>query len=298
MTHHSPRTWSGRGKGSSAGNRFFMAVIRCGGVLPAYFFLLFAVVGYALADRQVHGALAGLRRRLGLGCGLLARYRHLYCFGMNLVDRFSFLLLRRSPFRFTCVNEDLIRDALGAGKGVILLGAHLGNWEIAGNLLADRLSAEVNVVLLDAEAQALQQVYAPALAQRRVRLIPLSPGRPDASIDIVARLRAGQVVAMLGDRALGERSERLAFLGAAAAFPVGPFAVAAASGAPLIPVFALKTGLRRYTFVAHEAISIADVDRAGRDAAIGAAMRRYVRILEGVVRRHPHQWYNYYDFWA
>jgi predicted LPLAT superfamily acyltransferase len=290
--------WSGQGTGTSLGNRFFMVVLRFCGVLPAYALLFFACVSYAVADRRTAAALNGLRGRLGLRTNLLARYRHIYCFGMNLIDRFSFLLRSRSPFAFTCINEEYISAALAAGRGCILLGAHAGNWEIAGNLLASRLAAPVSVVLLDAEREALQRVYAPALAQRRVKLIAVSPGTPDASVEIMARLRAGEIVAMLGDRHLGENCERIPFLGVPARFPRGPFVLAALSGAPLIPVFALKSGLRSYTFVAHDPISIVDVKRSERDAAIRAAMERYVRILEDVVRSHPYQWYNLYDFWS
>jgi predicted LPLAT superfamily acyltransferase len=273
-----------------------MVLIRWLGVLPAYLFLFPACASYALFDSRSKGALRAFRSRLGLRSGPLALYRHFYSYGMSLVDRFAFLLLRRPPFRFTYTNEEHIASAVARGKGVILLGAHVGNWEIAGNLLSQRLDARVNVVLLDAEREALREVYRPALQRRRVGAISI--GDSGAMVEIVARLKAGEIVAFLGDRPVGERCERATFLGGEARFPVGPFAVAAATGAPVIPVFTLKTGIRSYAFRAWDPLELGDVQRPERDARVRASVCQYASLLERVAREHPYQWYNFYDFWA
>lgn len=290
--------WDGRGKGSTAGNRFFMGLIRLTGVLPAYLFLFPAILSYVLFDRRVRDAVAQFRGRLGVRRSFGALYRHVYSFGMALVDRFAFLLSDRPPFKWTCIGEERISQLLRGGKGLILLSAHIGNWEIAGNLLRDRLGVPINVVLLDAEREALAAVYRDATDQRRFRTIAVSPGSSDASVEIVARLRGGEVVCMLGDRVLGGRSCRVPFLGETASLPIGPFAVALATGAPVLPVFVVKTGLRHYTFRASEPIELGVVAREERDRAISAGVARFARELESVCQRHPHQWYNFYDFWA
>lgn len=274
-----------------------MWLIRTFGVLPAYVLLFPACVSYVLFDTPSRTALRQFRTRLGLRSGPVALYRHFYAFGMNLVDRFSFLILRRSPFSYTTVGEEIIQDAVNEGNGVILLSAHLGNWEIAGNLLRDRLGVPLNVVLLDAEREALQRVYQPALDNRRFRVITITPGAPDSMVDIVARLRKNEIVCLLGDRLLGDRAIRVPFLGAPARFPFGPFAVAALTSAPIVPVFTLKTGLRHYTFVGHDPIRIPP-GRSEREQAIRDGVTAYARLLEDTVRAHPLQWYNFYDFWA
>jgi predicted LPLAT superfamily acyltransferase len=290
--------WDGRGRGTPLGNRLFMTVVRWVGVLPAYLLLFPACLSYALFDRRARAGIVSLRNHLGLRLGRLSTYRHIYCFGMSLVDRFSFLLLDRSPFTYTCIHEDRIAQAAAAGKGVILLSAHVGNWEIAGNLLKDRLGVPINVMLLDAEREALQRIYRPALEQRRFRTIPFTPGSPDASVEMMARLRAGEIVCLLGDRLLEGRRERVGFLGAPAAFPVGAFALALASDAPVVPVFTIKTGLRHYTFSASEPIHIEAASRSHRDRALRDGLETFVGHLERMVRAHPYQWYNLYDFWA
>lgn len=288
--------WSGRGKGTSLGNRFFMVLIRVFGVLPAYLFLFPACLTYALLDRSSKRALRSYRAALGMPGGFWSLYRHFYCFGMSMVDRFSFLVLRGSPFAYTCIDEERIAAAAAQGAGAILLSAHVGNWEIAGNLLYDRLEVPINVLMLDAEREALQRVYQPALDRRRFKAIAIVPNAPDAMVETVARLRQGELVCLLGDRLLDGRGMTVPFLGRPARFPIGPFAVAALTGAPVIPVFTLKTGLRHYTFTAREPIHV-PADRERRDEAIREALQRYVAHLEEVARRHPYQWYNFYDFW-
>jgi hypothetical protein len=70
------RQWDGRGKGTSAGNRFFMWLIPRFGVLPAYLFLLPACLRYTLFDRTLKAAVRALRARLGQRAGLATIYRH------------------------------------------------------------------------------------------------------------------------------------------------------------------------------------------------------------------------------
>jgi predicted LPLAT superfamily acyltransferase len=290
--------WTGEGKGSSAGNRFFIRLIRLVGVLPAYAFLLPACVSYTLFDRSTKESLRAFRRRLGRPrVGLLTMYRHFLAFGMSLIDRFAFLIRRRSPFRYRCIGEDRIADAVAEGHGVILLSAHVGNWEIAGNLLHDRLGVPINVIMLDREREALQQIYREATDQRRFRAIAIVPDSPDAMVETVNRLRNGEVVCLLGDRLLDGRQERVPFLGGDASFPVGPFVLSALTGAPIVPVFTLKTGLLHYTFTAYDAIRVPGA-RSHRDEAITESLESFVRLLETIVRSRPYQWYNFFDFWA
>ena len=290
-------SWDGKGKGSKAGNQFFMNLIRRFGILPAYLFLFFPCVAYTLFDVKAKVGIRALRTRLGLRTGLLDYYRHFYAFGLSLVDRIAFLVRPRSRFSYHCSREELIADAARDGAGVILLGSHVGNWEIAGNLLVDRIGAPVNIVMLQAEKEALMEVYRPAFEQRRVHIIAMTEDGSGTAVECMAALHRGEIVALLGDRTKNQTSEEFEFLGFPARFPRGPFALALASGAPIIPVFTIKTGLRCYTFSAGDPIILRNVSREDRDMSVHHALGQYVRSLENIVRSHPHEWFNFYDFW-
>ena len=173
------------------------------------------------------------------------------------------------------------------GAGLISLSAHVGNWELAGRLLAGRTARTTHVVVAEEEALELERWV------RRdgdgVRFVTRS--RPTISLELVAALRRGEVVAVQGDRALGTRGDVLVpFFGRPAPFPLGPFILARAVGRPLVPAFCLLGADHRYTVKVGEPLVVARGDE--EDAA-----RAWVGTLEDVVRDYPTQWFNFFDVW-
>src|SRR5256884_2883894 len=129
----------------------------------------------------------------------------------------------------------LVRKAEGAERltrmkgGLISLTAHVGNWELAGRLLAGRTNRTTHVVVAEEEAWDLQRWV--RRAGGGVRFVTRS--RPTISLDLIAALRRGEVVAVQGDRALGTRGDvSIPFFGLPAPFPLGPFVLARAVGVP------------------------------------------------------------------
>jgi lauroyl/myristoyl acyltransferase len=175
----------------------------------------------------------------------------------------------------------------GPERGLVSLTAHVGNWELAGRLLAGRAARPTRVVVTEDEARELERWV------RRngdgVQFVARS--RPTISLELVAALRRGEVVAMQGDRALGGRGDIMVpFFGQPAPFPMGPFLLARAAGAPVVPAFCLLDPDHRYTVTVGEPLSV----RPGGETE---AARAWVALLEEVVRRHPTQWFNFFDVW-
>ena len=175
----------------------------------------------------------------------------------------------------------------GLEGGMISLTAHVGNWEMAGRLLALRSARPTHVVVAAEEIQALERWV------RRdgdgVRFVPRT--MPTVSLQLVAALRRGEVVAVQGDRALGTRGDTLVpFFGRPAPFPLGPFILARALRVPLVPAFCMLGPDDRYTVTMPEPLAVA----AGGEEE---ALRAWVALLEETVRRHPTQWFNFFDIW-
>jgi lauroyl/myristoyl acyltransferase len=187
------------------------------------------------------------------------------------------------------VGDDNLDTAFAAGRGAVLVTAHLGNWELGGRLLAVRGGAPRTHVVLSAEEDAALErdlrVNAPEL-----RFVTRS--HPTSTLGLLAALRRGEAVAMQGDRPTGERGDRLvSFFGSPAAFPIGPFVLARAAGAPVVPAFCTMAPDGRYRIDVGSPIWVKSGEElAGLESMVGA--------LERAVRAHPTQWFNFFDVWA
>ena len=174
------------------------------------------------------------------------------------------------------------------GRGLVLVTAHFGNWELGGRLLASRLGRPTHVVVA-AEADPGVERFLRG-GPGPVRFVRRSD--PTAVLPLVGALRRNEVVALQGDRALGSRGDACVdFFGAPAPFPLGPFVLARAAGAPVVPAFCLLDRELRYTVVMAPAIHV----RAGEESA---ALAEWVGVLETMVRRAPEQWFNFFDVWS
>ena len=180
-----------------------------------------------------------------------------------------------------------------AGKGVLLLTAHLGNWEVGGLMLA-QVRQPIHVVLVPDIFPGVERERRRLHARHAVTEI-----RVDKSIaPTLAVLRAlskNAIVAMQGDRDFDNTGIPMPFFGREAYFPRGPLRVAMASGAAVLPAFIVRAPDGRYRAIVEEPLPI---ETAGdRDAALRENLRRYLAILERYVRAYPEQWYCFYPFW-
>jgi predicted LPLAT superfamily acyltransferase len=221
-------------------------------------------------------------------------YRHFFSFGVTLLDRLA-VIMGRAKIGCTHEGEFLFKDFLDRGKGVILLGAHVGSWEIGGHLLG-RLGKPVNVVVLEKDEARLRQLFDRALAAKMFNLIA-TDGHPLRSIPISAALRRGEIVCLLGDRSFGGADVCTPFLGSPARFPAGPYLLAAASGAPIFQTFVVREKLGHYRFFSCPAKFIPrEILRAGPEA-LQPHVAEYAARLAAVARQYPFQWFNIYPFW-
>jgi lauroyl/myristoyl acyltransferase len=172
--------------------------------------------------------------------------------------------------------------------GMISLTAHVGNWDLAGRLLAQHGARPTHVVVAVEEARALE----PWLRRNAlgVRFVPRA--RPTVSLGLLAALRRGEAVALQGDRALGNRGDVwVPFFGRPAPFPIGPFHLARATGVPIVPAFCTLEADYRYSVTVVEPLAVGP---GGEEDAL----RGWVAILEGAVRERPTQWFNFFDIWS
>lgn len=253
--------------------------------ISAYFF-----VTDPRARRTSH---AFMQRALPRPAGWRDTFMNLYVFATTLLDRTYLLNGRQSEFQVEVENEAAFFEALRLGKGCLLLGSHLGSFEMLGVIGSVEKQLIINVVMHVDDTTPVREALA---ATRPVpyRVIPL--GTPGSMLRVKECLDRGEVVGILADRVFGdEATQSVSFLGASARFSLSPFRLAAITGAPVLSVFGLFEHGRRYRIV----FEPLQVERYAEDRITPRALQlAYVDCLARQARRSPYNWFNFYDFWA
>ncbi|WP_437820924.1 lysophospholipid acyltransferase family protein [Sorangium sp. So ce1078] len=182
------------------------------------------------------------------------------------------------------------RACAAAGRGVLIVTAHTGGWDIAGQILGVVHPGGVMLAMQrerDADARAIQDA---ARQRAGVQVVHIGDGPLDA-LPLLKHLQRGGVVAMQIDRVPpGMRSREVAFLGARWRAPEGPIALAAMSGAPILPVFTHRLGFLEYEAVVAPPIWLA---RRASEAERDRAAAEMMAAMERFVRAHPTQWFHF-----
>ena len=186
-----------------------------------------------------------------------------------------------------------IVEGRARGGGVLLLTAHLGNWEVGGLMLA-QVKQPIHVVLVPDIFPGVERARRRLHARSGVTEIPIDNSF-GPTLAVLRALESNAIVAMQGDRDFNNTGVGVPFFGREAFFPRGPFRVAMATNAVVLPAFILRTPDGRYRAVIEEPLEV--VRKGDRDAALRENMSRYVKILERYVRERPEQWYCFYPFW-
>jgi predicted LPLAT superfamily acyltransferase len=260
--------------------------------------MLYPICAYFLAfSRRARIASRDyLGRVLGRPAKLRDVARHYLTFARTLHDRVYFLAGRSAEFTVEQHGAEAVEKALAKGRGCVLLGAHLGSFEVLRIIGSLERKLPVNVLLYPGNAANADAVAAELCPELRSRVIPL--GRPETLLRVRECLERGEIVGLLGDRALkSDKTARCDFLGAAASFPQGPLLLAAILKAPVVLFFGLYLGGRRYALHFEPFADELDAGREQRGARLQPWIARYAARLEHYCRLAPYNWFNFYDFW-
>lgn len=221
----------------------------------------------------------------------------LYNFACYWVDLFRFAQLppeRAMSLVESVSGHERVTEALQQGKGAMLLTAHLGNWELGGVFLKF-LGQPVSIVYVPDQFEDVERCRQLLRRATGVDEIPIQPGDMFTSLPALRALRENRLLALQGDRDFNDKGVWVDFLGTPAPFPLGPFVLAAITGAPVLPSFITYTAGQRFAIEIGEPIRVENT--GNRDADVRRALERWVAVLEQAVRRWPTQWYTFYEFW-
>lgn len=293
--------WRQRPEG---GGRFAIWVIRCIGRYlgraPARA-CLYPITLYFLIKRgpERRASRAYLTRALGRPATLWDAARHIHTFSATILDRIYLLGdgdLRRFDLRVSGVEH--VHAQLDQGRGVLLIGSHLGSFEALRGLAQSRPDLEVRAVLDKSQTPAMTQLLEALNPKVAAGVIDAAQGGLGVTLAIKQATDSGAIVTLLADRVYpGETVLRTPFLGQSAEFPSSPWLIAAALQVPVSLAFGLYRGGNRYDLVFEAFSDGITIERRDRPRALAELVARYAQRLEHHARAAPYNWFNFYDFW-
>jgi predicted LPLAT superfamily acyltransferase len=251
------------------------------------------------------------RRYLGRVLGRPARladiYQHMHSFASTVLDRVYFVRGHLHAFDLQVGDGgQRLYSALDEGRGVYLLGAHIGSFEALHAVGESRPGWRAAMVMYPDNARKIHGVLKALAPQFEMRIITI--GQPGSTLAIRDWLDGNGMVGLLGDRVTLEAGTRstgaalteLLFLGVPARFSDGPLRLAALLRRRVIFMAGLYRGGKRYDvrFDVLADFSAPVANAAEREQQVALALQAYVSRLEALVQEAPYNWFNFYDFWG
>lgn len=289
--------WKGKTGGTSWMQRFLISYLRhfslrslyCIMACVAPFYMIFNRKGYLSIYHYFH-------ERLGLNpiLAFFWTWKNHYRFGQIILDRFAIYAGKKFTIEKKVGCEEF-EQLCEKEEGMILLSAHIGNFELTGYSL-NAAGKNIHALVFGGETATVMSNRNEAFGKNGVSMIPV---KEDMShiFTINDALVNGDIVSMPGDRLFGSsKSLKGRLLWGDADFPAGPFTVAAQRNLPVFALFAMKDSLSRYSIYAFR-LDDEESRNAGRRERPVLLLKKYTRYLEQMLLKYPAQWFNYFEFW-
>lgn len=270
------------------GHMPYRAVFLLGGALGS--------VAFRVLKKHRNIALDNLDRAFGPALGRAEKER----IARNVFRHLSIMLFEftRLPWLSGRKMEGLVKwnglenmdRALAGGRGVIILTAHFGNWELLGACLGLR-GYRPEIVVRELDSRLFERFVTWVRTRSGNRVVY----KKGAMRKLMKRLARNSIVATLVDQNV-TRSEGffVDFFGVPACSNKGLALLALASGAPVVPVFIRRQGPCHVIEVQRE-VEVASTGDREKDAAVNTA--RFARVVEEMVRKYPEEWFWVHNRW-
>jgi predicted LPLAT superfamily acyltransferase len=229
----------------------------------------------------------------------LNSFNHFLSFGRSILDKVAAwngdIKLRDVDFP----TADVYREVVASGKGVLVIGSHLGNLELC-RALGDHVGdVNVNSLVFTQHAERFNYMLKSINPRVNINLIQVSDMGPDTAILLKQKIDAGEWVFIVADRTpitTGKSNVWVDFLGEKAPFPQGPFVLASLLRCPVYLMFGLNEadGFRVHFESFSEKLSL---PRGDRQKALKVVVQDFANRLGHHCMNAPLDWFNFFEFW-
>ena len=252
-----------------------------------------AAIIYALAAKQRGAVLRNQRQVQGAQSPLREHwnaYRVFAGMARSMTESMEQWGPHPKPTRQTVVGGEIIEGAAAEGRGLVVVTGHFGSWEVGARMLA-KLGRPVNWVTAS-EPNPTVRSFVHEMRTRHGFNVIYSDRSVLGGLPILKALQRGEVVCIqLEPWGALRGTHEVSFCGRPTRFQLGPFAVARLAGAPLVPAFVVRRGIRHY-----EVRIPGRFDPHTRGESV-TALEKVGRIYEALVRELPQQWLMFEDVW-
>jgi len=215
-----------------------------------------------------------------------------YNFAMHATE-FAFLpkINKNNLEKFVTIKgRQYLKEAFNYGKGVISISAHLGNWEL-GAVVTSLLGYPMNAIALPHKARRADRIFVERREHQGIKVIPWGGGMKK----VIQVLKRNEIVALLGDRLVGERGIEIEFFGKKTRLPKGPAALALKMNCPIVPGF--LTRIKGGKFLLTFEPAILPTITGNKEKDLERLARQALGAVEKHISAHLSQWLNFQAIW-
>ncbi|HKZ74549.1 MAG TPA: hypothetical protein VJ011_10825, partial [Steroidobacteraceae bacterium] len=261
------------------GRPVMLPVVR---LIALYFFVFGRQARCASLDylRRVQAAIP----ESGLRPTLWHAHRHFQQFADSILDKLDAWAGRVNYDTVYFEDHATLRGVAASGRGVLIVGSHLGNLEICRALAKLNNRVRLNILVHTRHADYFNRVLEMAGASD-VELVQVTAFDAGLALVLKERIARGEWVVIAADRVPvhGARTVDVRFLGGTAPLPIGPYVLAGLLGCPVVLLFCMRRGGRIHIDFERFAASI-EWRRDDRSAVIAGQAQRFADRLEHHLR--------------
>ena len=214
-------------------------------------------------------------------------YQHL---GMMVVNHCLFSRMTAGDIleKVQVVDDDVLRRALAKGKGVILTGAHFGDWEISA-LAIGAAGFPLSLVMARIHNPYINKMI---IKHRQGMGVKLISSRGISIRDILIELKNKNCVGLLIDQSAGRNGLLIDFFGRKASTVKGPAQIAVKRGVPLLLCTSTPQSNGHHRMIFEEIPT--DIEGLEGEAQVLHITQQVTSKIEHYIRQKPEVWFGWF----
>lgn len=260
--------------------------------------LLYPITAYFLIfqNRTLPASRRYLRKALNREPCWRDIFRQYHSFACTLLDRLFVLSNQDKRLDIQVHGLEVLERYASHDKGCLLVGSHLGSFEIIRAVGRTRRGLRVKALMYAEATPQITRLYRTLNPHLHEDIIPV--GGPATLVGLDEYVAGGGLLALLGDRCVtGDKRLQCDFFGEPAWFPQTPVVLSQIVKAPMLLFVCLHKGWGRYEVHFEDLADYRPLQRGERAIEAQEVMQRYAKRLEHYCREAPYNWFNFHDVW-